>query len=532
MNGSQEYDYIVIGAGSAGCVVANRLSEDPSKTVLLLEAGGSARHPNITIPAAFAELFETKFDWSYRSEPEASMGDRKIQLPRGKGLGGSSAINAMVYLRGNPADFDEWAAMGADGWSYDEVLPFFKKSERNEQFDDQFHGTTGPLNVMFGNYDPLTRALIDAAVKWGAPLIEDFNGANHEGVGRLQVTQKHGKRFSEADAFLKPARQRPNLTLQTGAMVERIILENGAAVAVRYGKGKKSATARAGSEVILCAGAYGTPTILQLSGIGPADHLRSVGIEPLVDLPAVGENLIDHPAAPCNWEVRGKDVGLDDAKKPRHLAEWLLRKTGKLTSNVMEANLLTRSSDAQPAPDLQFALAPCFFREHGNQTHERPALTIGPVLLRPESRGSVKIKSKDPRDLAQIRLNFFDHPSDIERMIKGLRIAREIVNSGSLGSRLGPEINPGASIDSDAELQGWLRANCEHLYHPVGTARIGSPEEGAVDSQLRVHGVENLRVADASVMPNITRANTNAATIMIGERAADFIKNAAPAALI
>jgi choline dehydrogenase len=527
MRAEAEFDYIVVGAGSAGCVVASRLSEDPSCSVLLLEAGGKAKHPNISIPAAFSELFETKFDWAYYSEPEEGQQGRKIFLPRGKGLGGSSSINAMVYLRGNDQDFADWVEHGAAGWSAAEVLPYFKKSERNEQFDGKFHGTDGPMNVTFRYTDPITKQLVDGAMAVGHERVADFNSDTQEGVGILQATQKNGRRVSVADAFIRPhIGKRKNLTVITGALVHRVVLNNGAAVGVEYSTGKKVSTANASSEVIVSGGAYATPQILQLSGIGDPEHLAKIGVDVTVDQPGVGRNLIDHPCAPISWELTdaASGIGLSDAKKPRYLAEWLLRHSGKLTSNIMEGNVLMRSDPSLPAPDLQMPLAPVFFSDHGRITHDNPTVTMGPVLLQPESRGTVLAQSNDPAQLAAVSLNFYDNPSDMRRMVFGMNAALEVVHASGFGKALGKIVQAPDGLDSDHDIEHFIRAKGEHLYHPVGTARIGAPEDGVVDPELRVYGVERLRVADASVMPKIVRANTNAATIMIGERAADFIR--------
>jgi choline dehydrogenase len=527
VNVEQEYDYVIVGAGSAGCVVANRLTEDASKQVLLIEAGGPARHPNVAIPVGFGELIGSKYDWLIESEPEPTLADRQIILPRGKVIGGSSSINAMVYFRGHKLDFDNWAALGATGWAYDDVLPYFKRSEHNERFSDEFHGVGGPLNVTDAHRDPLTTLMVESAVKWGVAPNSDFNGAETDGVGPLQVTQKKGRRWSEADAFLRPAKKRKNLTVLTGALVHRVAIEGGKAVGVVYDSGNGPETVRAGGEVVICAGAYGTPALLQLSGVGPASHLGKLGIDCVAELP-VGENLMDHASATLNWEVSGPDVGLADAKHPKYLAQWLFKRSGKLTSNVMEANACIRIADDVPAPDFQLAIAPAYFFDHGRAEHPNPAITLGPVMLQPESRGTVRIRSADPRTLPSVRLNFFSQPGELDRMTKALKICREIIAGGVFGSRLGREINPGPSVQSDADVNQWIQRNGEHLYHPVGTARIGTPETGVVDPELRVYGIDRLRVADASVMPMIVRANTNAATIMIGERCADFIRGAGP----
>ncbi|MBI2690937.1 MAG: GMC family oxidoreductase N-terminal domain-containing protein [Solirubrobacterales bacterium] len=529
MGAAAEFDYIVVGAGSAGCVVASRLSEDPSCEVLLLEAGGKAKHPNIAIPAAFSDLFETKFDWAYYSEPEEGQQGREIFLPRGKGLGGSSSINAMVYLRGNDQDFEDWVELGATGWSAAEVLPYFKRSEHNEQFEGDFHGNDGPMNVTFRYTDAITKRLLAGAVAVGHDHVVDFNSETQEGAGILQATQQNGRRVSVADAFIRPhIGKRKNLTVITGALVNRLVVRNGAATGVEYSVGRRVKTAEASSEVILSGGAYATPQILQLSGIGDPGHLKSIGVDVTADLSGVGQNLIDHPCAPVSWELTDSDsgVGLSDAKKARYLAEWLLRRSGKLTSNIMEGNVLMRSDASQPAPDLQMPLAPVFFSDHGRVENDCPAATMGPVLLQPESRGSVLARSNDPSRLAAVKLNFYDDPSDMRRMIVGMRASIEIVEASGFGSALGKIAQAPEGLESDHEIEHFIRAHGEHLYHPVGTARIGPPGDGVVDPELRVHGVERLRVADASVMPKIVRANTNAATIMIGERAADFIRAA------
>ena len=365
------------------------------------------------------------------------------------------------------------------------------------------------------------------AVAAGHDHVTDFNSDTQEGAGLLQVTQKNGRRVSVADAFIRPhIGKRKNLKVVTGALVHRVVVADGAATGVEYSVGKKRQTARASAEVVISGGSYATPQILQLSGIGDPEHLRSIGVDVVADLPGVGRNLMDHPCAPISWELNDSDsgVGLSDAKKPRYLAEWLLRHSGKLTSNIMEGNVLLRSDASQPAPDLQLPIAPTFFFDHGRVTHDNPALSMGPTLLQPESRGSVLARSTDPTELAAINLNFYDDPSDMRRMVIGMRAAAEVVEASGFGSALGKIIQMPDGIGADVDIEHFIRAHGQHLYHPVGTARIGPAGEGVVDPELRVHGIENLRVADASVMPKVVRANTNAATIMIGERAADFLR--------
>ena len=530
-----EFDYIIVGAGSAGCVVANRLSADPGTRVLLLEAGGSDRKLNVRIPVGFAKQFRTDLDWGYTAEPEPNLIGRSMYLPRGRCLGGSSSMNAMIYMRGPRENYDTWASeLGAAGWSYDDVLPLFKRSEGNERLGEPFHGRSGPLNVTDPVWvSPLAGRFIDAAAANGVPRTDDFNGAQHDGAGVVQVTQKRGRRWSAADAFLHPVRkERDNLTVLTGAHAHRIVLDaNGRATGVEcHHKGRVS-TLTARREVIVCAGAFNTPQLLMLSGIGPADHLREIGIEPRVDSPHVGEHLADHPMTTVTF-VCSEKLGLFDATNPRYLLEYVaLRGKGKLTSNVGEAGAHIRTRDDLPAPDVQILFGPAYYFDNGFRTFPGPAYTFAPCLIRPTSEGSVRLRSADPHDAPAIRLNFFGDDGEMKAMIAAIRMVREWVATAPLAQVTGPNIDPGPGVTSDEHLEAWIRAEAQHEYHPTCTCRIGPEGEGVVDEQLRVRGVEGLRVADASVFPRIPGGNTNAPAIMVGERASDLLlgRVAAPA---
>jgi choline dehydrogenase len=519
-------DYVIVGAGSAGCVLANRLSEDPSVRVLLLEAGGPDRSPNIKIPAAFAKQFHTKLDWDLATEPEPHCDERNLYLPRGKGLGGSSSMNAMLYVRGRPLDYDLWEAQGAEGWGWEDVRPYFLKAEHNERGVSEHHAVGGPLNVANPRSPrSLTPKFLAAAEAAGIPRVPDYNGPEQDGASWAQVTQKDGKRFSAADAYLKPVRKRANLEVITGAQVLRVELDGTRAIGVRY-RDKKGAEHLAGAsrDVVLAAGAFGSPQLLMLSGIGPADHLAEVGVPVAHELDGVGQNLQDHPFVVCIWQSTAGG-SLLDAEKPKYLAEWVLRKTGPLSSSVAEAFAFVRSRPGLPAPDLQYHFAPAFFSEHGAETFDDHAFTVGPVLISPKSRGWVKLASADPSAKPRILTNSLSDPDDLAAMVEGIKIARRIVGCEPLASAAGREIYPGAAAQSDSEIEADLRKRVELIYHPVGTCRIGTDDRAVVDPELRVHGIQGLRVADASVMPVVPGGNTHAPTVMVAERAADLIRN-------
>jgi choline dehydrogenase len=526
---SASYDYVIVGAGSAGCTLAARLSEDPAVRVLLLEAGGKDSSMKIKIPAAFPQQFHTKLDWDFATEPEPHVDGRSLFIPRGKALGGSSSMNAMLYVRGRPLDYDSWAAQGAPGWSYADVLPYFIKSEDNVRGASEYHGAGGPLRVSEQRSPrPMSRRLIAASEAAGIPHIADYNGPEQDGVSMFQVTQKNGRRFSAADAYLRPALGRPNLEVRTGVAVLGIELDGTRAVGVRLRKGRRGEeVVRAEREVLLSAGAIGSPQLLLLSGIGPADELRVAGVESRHDLPGVGRNLQDHPFVTVLWEVSDRDT-LYGADKPKALAEWLLRKSGKLSSTVAEVVAFTRTRGGLPAADIQFHMGAAYFEDHGAEEYDGDCMVIAPVLVSPRARGQVWLGSADPTAKPRIITNTLSEPEDLDSMIAGMQLAREIAAQSPLKETVLKELKPGPGTVDRAELETDLRRRLMLIYHPVGTARMSDTHEHAVvDSQLRVHGLEGLRVVDASIMPTITGGNTNAPTIMIAERAADLIRGRA-----
>jgi len=526
-----DYDYVIVGAGSAGCVLANRLSAEGAE-VLLVEAGGPDRSPKIKIPAAFAQQFQTKLDWDYATGPEPGLEGREVYVPRGKALGGSSSMNAMLYVRGHRDDYDGWRdASGCGGWGWDEVLPYFVRSEHHEAGPSALHGYGGPLNVAPPRSPrKLTDLMIGAARAQGYPLDPDYNDGEPNGATLVETTTKNGRRWSAADAFLKPAAGRPNLTVATGSTAIGLELRDGRATGVRLAGKAPFATARARREVIVAAGAIGSPQLLMLSGIGDPEKLRAVDIEAKVELPAVGTNLQDHPYAVCIWESA---IGhsLLDAEKPSAALEWLLGRRGPLASTVAEGFVFLRSDGGDGPPDLQFHLAPAFFSQNGFEEHDEHALTMGPVLVAPRARGELTLRSSDPTAKPRMVGNHMAEPEDMAAMLAGIKLTREIAATEPLASALGREIYPGPAASDDEALERDIRRRCELLYHPVGTCRMGGDAESVVDPELRVRGVEGLRVVDASVMPTITRGNTNAPTIMIAEKGADMILGRAAPAL-
>jgi choline dehydrogenase len=524
---SEQFDVVVVGAGSAGCTLAGRLTEDPSLRVLLLEAGGSDDVLEVQIPAALYKVWRTRRDWNYATDPQPGLDGRELFWPRGKLLGGSSSINAMIYIRGAAADYDEWAQLtGDDGWSYANVLPLFRRSEDNARGESEFHGAGGPLRVEdLRSPHAWTRAVVESAVEAGFPRNDDFNGRAQEGVGTYQVTQKRGRRWSAADAFLKPALDRPNLTVRTGAQVTRVLLTDGRATGVEYVQGGRRQTARAGAEVVLAGGAINSPQLLMLSGIGPAAHLRSVGVEVTHDLPGVGEGLQDHPLVPTIWHVRS-GRSLFRAESPSGYAQWFGARRGPLTSNLAEAGLFTRSDAALPEPDLQYHFLPVKFWRQAEVDPDVDAFTAATVLVHVHSRGSVRLRSADPTWAPAIDAGYLTDSRDLDALVTGMERARDIASVGPLAGVLAEEWSPGGAVRGRAALAAKARETLESLYHPVGSCRMGPDGDAVVDSQLRVHGVEGLRVVDASVMPTLVRGNTNAPTIMIAERASDLIKAA------
>jgi choline dehydrogenase len=521
----ESFDYVVVGAGSAGCAVAGRLSEDQTARVLLVEAGGRDRSPNIKIPAAFSKQFKTKLDWDYETGPEPHLGNRMLYVPRGRSLGGSSSMNAMMYIRGRPLDYDGWSEAGCDGWSYEDVLPLFRRAETNERGSSEVHGASGPLNVSdLRSPRRLTKRFLDAAAGAGIPRIADVNAPEQDGVSMCQVTIKNGRRWSAADAYLRPARRRPNLRILTGAQVAGLDMDGSRVSGVR-GRDRRGRefTARADREVILSAGSIGSPQLLMLSGIGPAGHLREVGIEPRVALPGVGENLQDHPyVISCFESTVNEDLA--DAEAPRALAEYVLRRSGPLSSNIGEATAFVRTRPGLAAADVQILFGPVYYHDNGFDTIDGHAFSIAACLITPKSRGHLRLRSADPDAKPVLVGNHLAEPEDLESLVAGIKLAHEIAATEPLASVRGRWLVPADPVETDAEIEAFAREEAELLYHPVGTCKMGTGDDAVVDPQLRVRGVEGLRVADASIMPVITGGNTNAPAIMIGEKAADLIR--------
>jgi choline dehydrogenase len=519
---SDAFDYVVVGAGSAGCVVAARLSEDQDTRVAVIEAGRSDASKLFEIPALFALQQKTAFDWDFLTEPEPALGARRAYLPRGRVLGGTSSMNTMVYTRGNARDYDNWAAMGCDGWSYEDVLPYFRKSENNERGEDRYHGADGPLAVSDArSVHPLLEAWVNAAQELGYPQNEDFNGATQQGVGIYQMTQGNGLRCSASTAFLKPARNRPNLRIFIDAYALRVVVEGGRAVGVQIDHQGTPRTIAAVREVILCCGAYQSPQLLMLSGIGPADHLKHVGIEPLVHSPAVGDNLQDHPG--CYLSYISATPVPDVLDNPDD--EALLRARGEGPLTWTEAGgFLTTDQDA-PGPDVQFHVALGMFRDEGLSAPFDSALTFGPYVTQPKSRGRLTLRSSVPYAKPRILHNYLNDPDDWATMREGLRIAIQMSRQPALAAHLRDHSRAVAAglipeSHTDRAIDDYMRTHAMSFYHPAGTCAMG----GVVDSELRVLGVDGLRVADVSIMPRLIAGNTNAPAMMIGERAADLIR--------
>ncbi len=524
------YDYIIVGSGSAGSVLANRLSAKPEVKVLLLEAGGSDKSLFVRMPAGIARLDTPRFNWLYETAPQAAMNGRRMYWPRGRLLGGSSSINAMIYMRGQAADYDRWRQLGNAGWSYADVLPFFKQSERNERLHDEFHGQDGPLNVAERPYtNPLSHVFVEAAQQAGVPLNPDFNGAAQLGCGLFQVTQKNGERCSASSAYLHPAAARANLTILTQAQATRVLIEKGCAVGVEYVRGGERHTVRAGQEVLVAAGAINSPHLLLLSGIGPADELKATGVPTVLDLPGVGKNLHDHlnvnivQRTTRAITLDGKDRGLASIAVA---LQWLLRGTGPGTSNVAEAGAFVVSRLGAATPDIEYHFIPAQVVNHARTRLDGHGVTLHACCLRPQSRGEIRLGSADPLKPPVMDPRYLASDYDLKVLIEGLRHGREILAAPAFKPWLGEERLPGAARQSDAELEAFIRATAETEYHPVGTCKMGSDAMAVVDDQLRVRGIERLRVIDASIMPILVSGNTNAPTIMIAEKGAEMVFNA------
>ena len=526
------FDYIVTGAGSAGCVVAARLSEDGRYRVLLLEAGGNDSNPWIHVPMGYPKVYaDSRFNWMYESEPEPGLVGRRLYQPRGRVLGGTSAINGMVYMRGNAADYDEWRQRGCLGWHWDGVLPYFKKAEHQENGANAFHGVGGPLHV---SNDPtrmeIARHWVTAAIQAGLPAKDDFNDGHPAGAGHIQSTVGRRRRSSTATAYLNPARSRHNLKIETNAQATRILIEDGCAVGVAYARKGVPSTARARGEVIICGGVFNSPQLLQVSGLGPGDLLRSFGIPVIRDMPGVGANLQDHFSVRCNFRCTRPITLNDIANSPwrRMMAgtQYILFRTGPLASSGIVAAGYACSDGKLDRPDIQ--LTCCAFSYAGRDrkgAHPHPfsGFSIAAVHLCPSARGDVRVRSADPTVPPAISFDFLRTAGDLRAIMAGVRYARRIAQQPALAPYVAEEIFPGSAVNTDAELENVIRREGLSGQHGVGTCRMGTDEQAVVDPRLRVHGVRHLRVVDASVMPSVPAGNTNAPTIMIAEKGADMI---------
>ena len=531
------FDYVIVGGGSAGCVVAARLAEDPGTRVLLLEAGPDAGAvEEARIPAAYSRLFRSQYDWNYVTIPQERADTRAVYWPGGKALGGSSAIGAMVYLRGNRDDYDAWrSTYGCTGWGYNDLFPYFRRAEDNSRGASQYHGAGGPLPVQdLRHKSEHAQLFIEAAIRRGALANDDFNGAKQEGVGFYQVTQRDGVRCSDADAYLADKPQ--NLTIITNALATGLVIEGGRAAGVTYRFQGRDETARAGAEVILAAGAIGTPRLLMLSGIGPADHLREVGIYVFADMPAVGANLMDHPTVPVLWSTP-RVKGLWESTRNRDFARWRMTHKGPLTSNIAEAGGFARSDPRLSVPDLQWHVLPVAFREQGLTDPARRAMTVLVSLVDAASRGRIKLASRDPRYRPLIDPDYLSDVRDLNALAVGVRMARDYGTAAPLSKICAEELTPGDGIHTDHELRDFIRSSLVTGYHPAGTcamggdvARSASGYDSVVDPLLRVRGLAGLRIVDASVMPTLPRGGVLAPVVAIAERAADLIAGRAPLA--
>ena len=513
------YDYVIVGAGSAGCVLAARLSEDPDVKVLLLEAGPPDVNENIHVPLGYLQLGGTEVDWDYHSAPEHECNHRRITLPRGRVLGGSSSVNAMVYVRGNRRDYDEW---GVPGWSAADLLPYFVKAEDNERGASEWHGAGGPLPVSeqrSGNL--ITRAFVDAGAQAGLPRNDDFNGVEQDGVGMYQVTQRGGMRASAAVAYLHPASERPNLDVMPYMHVRRVVFDGARAVGVEASRLDALQCFEAEREVIVCGGAYNSPQLLMLSGIGPAEHLTMREIDVLLDQPAVGENLSDHPASQLVWTTPEPE-SLLLALEPAALQQYEATQTGPFASNLAESGGFARVGEDAPAPDTQFHVAPVHIVEEGMRDPKAHGVWVSSCLLTERSRGTVRLASSDPTAKPIVHNAFYTAGDDMQRMIAGTRLALEICSQPAMRPYAAEPFNV-PDGDSDEALRAHVARTTFAIYHPVGTCRMGDDAAAVVDAELRVNGVQSLRVVDASVMPTVPRGNTNAPVIALAERAAELI---------
>jgi len=527
-----QFDFIIVGGGSAGSVLANRLTANEDHRVCLLEAGPDDNTPFIRIPGAFAYfMFSKKYNWSFDSEPVEDIRHGKpVFCPQGKALGGGSSINAMIYIRGVRSDYDHWASLGNEGWGYDDLLPYFIKSETNERGANDYHGDTGPLYVSdCRNYYPINDCFLKAATEAGFPVAEDFNGAQQEGAGFYQFTIKNGKRCSVASAYLAPVRKRQNLEVECHAQATRILFEGRRAVGVEYRRKGKVRQIRANREVILSAGAYNSPKLLMLSGVGARQSLAEIGIEQIHDLPGVGQNLQEHVDA-CVLHESNKSDGFTASlsgllRMFPHTIRYLTGKKGKLASSVTQAGAFLKTRDDLETPDIQLHFIPLLYDDSGRDLKlmSKNGFSCHACVLQPKSRGRMTLRSPDPDAPPKIELNFFDHPDDRKTLVEGIRVVRKILASSSLDGHRGAELSPGADAQSDEEILQKCKDRLGLVYHPVGTCAMGHDEMAVVDDRLKVRGLEALRVVDGSIMPTLISGNTNAPVVVIAEKASDMI---------
>src|SRR5580704_13458851 len=528
-SGALEFDYVVVGAGSAGCVLANRLSADGRNSVLLLEAGPKDTNLWIHVPLGYGKLFKEKtVNWMYQTEPEPELGGRQVFQPRGKVLGGSSSINGLLYVRGQHEDYDRWRQRGNTGWGYDDVLPYFKKAENQQRGGDKYHGAGGPLPVSdLGHPDPLSAAFIDAAAETGLPVNSDFNGATQEGAGFFQTTTRGGRRASTAVAYLRPAMSRGNLQVETSALAHRLLFEGRRARAIEYRQGGALRVARARKEIPVSGGAYNSPQLLQLSGVGPAELLKQHGIDVVLDAPGVGNDLQDHLqvrlVTHCAQRVTLNDILNHPVRRIMAGARYAAFRTGPLTIAAGTSGAFFKTNPRLATPDVQIHFLPFSTDKMGEKLHSFSAFSASVCQLRPESRGSLRIKSADPAMPPEIRINYLATETDRAANVEGLKILRKILRAPALRPYVIDEVDPGAKVSSDEELLNYCRQRGSTIYHPTSTCRMGSDPLAVVDQRLRVRGLEGLRVIDGSIMPDLVSGNTNAAIIMIAEKASDMI---------